>query len=249
MSWLVTSFLGAKQNHSESVQRWSKPLFEAFCSGAWFLYWTEKTLYWVAKPIVHNELSEGQKRLHNDHFAAIESDIENIYYWHGVMVPAFVVVRPDWIEIKHIETEENVEVRRAMIERYESVRYIGAYLRDCGAQEIHRDEFGILYQKDLEDDEPIVMVRLLNRTPEPEGSLSSREAVEIFGEAAWRVKNFPSGSRWKEYYKRVHPELRPMWGMREGRAIFGEPQPMTARAAVASTRGLYADQYYPEDSS
>jgi len=33
------------------------------------------------------------------------------------MVPAFVVVRPDWITIKHIRDEDNAEVRRVMIER------------------------------------------------------------------------------------------------------------------------------------
>ena len=249
LSWLVTSFLGAQQTQNEKVRSWSRPLFEAFVSGAWFLYWTENTLYWVAKPTMHYEEVDGEKRLHNEYSAAIESDVENMYYWHGVLVPAFVVVKPDWITIKHIASEENAEVRRVMIERYESAKYVGAYIHDSGAQVLHKDEYGILYRQELDGDEPIVMVRLLNRTPEPEGNLSSAEALEIFGEAAWRVKNYPPQCRWKEYYKRVHPELRPMWGMREGSPIFGNRQPMTARAAVASTRGLYADQYFPEESS
>lgn len=247
---MASIYIGARQTQNVNVQAWSKPVFDAFVAGAWFLYWTENTLYWVAKPVMHHEVVDGEKRLHNDSYAAIESDAENIYFWHGVMVPAFVVTYPEWIKINHIESEENAEVRRVMIERYESVRYTGAYLHDSGAREVQRDEYGILYRKDLDGDEPIVMVRLLNRTPEPEGNLSAQEALDIFGEAAWRVKEYPEDCRWKEYYKRVHPELRPMYGNdAEGSPIFGDPQKMTARAAVASTRGMYAEQYYPEFSS
>jgi hypothetical protein len=73
----------------------------------------------VAKPTVHTEkTAEGRgRRLHNDSYAALESDVQNLYFIHGILVPAFVVVRPDWITIKHIRDEENAEVRRIMIER------------------------------------------------------------------------------------------------------------------------------------
>ena len=36
---------------------------------------------------------------------------------NGVLVPAFIVVRPDLITIKHVRDEDNAEVRRVMIER------------------------------------------------------------------------------------------------------------------------------------
>ena len=81
------------------------------------IYFTDDTLYWFAKPHVHVEVSNGVRRLHCEDHAAIESDLENLYFWHGVMVPAFVVVRPDWITIEMIRKEENQEVRRVMIER------------------------------------------------------------------------------------------------------------------------------------
>jgi hypothetical protein len=145
------------------------PLYKAFISGAWFLFWTEKTLFWVAKPTMHFEQFEGarnNRRLHNGKYAAIESDVENFYYWHGVEVPSFVVTRPDWITIRHIETETNAEVRRVMIERYGQERF----LADAGAVEIHRDDFGTLFRKDLPNDEPIVMVKVVNSTAEPDGS-------------------------------------------------------------------------------
>ena len=123
-------------------------------------------MYWVAKPTVHRDPAPGTRRLHNERFAALESDLENLYFWHGVLVPAFVVLRPDWVTLKHIEDEENVEVRRVMIERYGQARY----LMDSGAAEVHRDDFGILYRREVPGDEPIVMVKVVNSTPEPDGS-------------------------------------------------------------------------------
>ena len=169
ISWIATIALGARQLKKDGVSGWSVPLYKAFLSGAWFLFWTENTLFWIAKPRMHFEQFEGarnNRRLHNAKYAAIESDAENFYYWHGVEVPAFVVTRPDWITIKHIETESNAEIRRVMIERYGQERFID----DAGATEIHRDDFGILFRKDLAGDEPMIMVKVVNSTAEPDGS-------------------------------------------------------------------------------
>ena len=47
------------------------------------------------------------------------------------------------------------------------------FIVDCGAEKIHEDECGILYKKTLFNDEPIVMVKVLNSTPEPDGSIKS----------------------------------------------------------------------------
>jgi len=141
-------------------------VFDAYLSGAWILYWTDETLYWVAKPTVHTEIVNGRKRLHRSDGPTLECDIENLYFWHGVMVPAFVVVKPEWITIKHIETEENAEVRRVMIERYGPARF----LVDSGAKQIAKDDYGALYRKEVLGDEPIVMVKVVNSTAEPDGS-------------------------------------------------------------------------------
>jgi hypothetical protein len=117
ISWLSATAFGAAQLDNSVVKAWSNPLLGAFLNGCWLLFWTADTLYWVAKPTVHTESVNGVRRLHNDSYAALESDADNLYFIHGVMVPAFVVVRPDWITIKHIREEENAEVRRVMIER------------------------------------------------------------------------------------------------------------------------------------
>ena len=87
------------------------------------LYWTEETLYWIAKPTIHLEIHDGRRRLHNETHAALESDIENLYFWHGVLVPAFVITNPGWITVKDILQEENAEVRRVMFERMGTERF------------------------------------------------------------------------------------------------------------------------------
>jgi len=181
LSWISATLLGARELGHSDVERWSRPLFEAFVAGAWMLHWTDDTLYWVAKPKVHMDPEPRVRRLHRDDGAALESDVENLYFWHGVLVPAFVVVRPDWITVKHIQTEENAEVRRVMLERYGMERFIV----DSGAQLVQSDAFGSLYRTEFPDDEPLVAVVVTNSTAEPDGSF-------------------------KRYTLRVNPECRPL---------------------------------------
>ena len=66
-----------------------------------------------------------------------------------------------------------------MIELYGVERYI----RDCNAEKIHEDSYGTLYRKDLPEDEPLMMLRVVNSTPEPDGT-------------------------YKEYFLRVPPDMR-----------------------------------------
>jgi hypothetical protein len=166
LSWIVTTYFGAVELTNKDVKKWAEPLLEAYIAGAWILYWTDDTLFWIAKPVVHKDTMPNTRRLHHAHSAALESDVENIYFWHGVLVPAFVVVKPEWITVKHIETEHNAEVRRIMIERFGQWKY----LQESGAMLIGTDERGALYRKDIAGDEPLVMVKVKNFTQEPDGS-------------------------------------------------------------------------------
>jgi hypothetical protein len=136
-----------------------------------------------------------------------------LYSWHGVQVPRSVIEAPQTLTAARITAEQNAEVRRVMIERYGTSKY----LLDAGATEVHRDEWGVLYRKDIPGDEPLVMVAVKNSTPEPDGSI-------------------------KNYFLRVHPELRPI---SMGRVVGGRQQP-TARNAVASTFGLRGEDYAPD---
>lgn len=152
-------------------------------------------------------------RLHSEHGPAISyPDDFGIYAIHGVRVPREIIEAPETITAKQIESESNLEIKRVMIDRYGQ----GKYLLDSGAQAIHSDIMGTLYRKDIPGDESLVMVKVRNSTPEPDGSI-------------------------KDYFLRVHPQLRPLIGV----GLMGEPQKMTARNAIASTFGLTGDQYAP----
>ena len=101
-------------------------------------------------------------RLHNEHGPAMKfADGLAVYAIHGVRVLEVVVEKPKSITFKMISDEANAEVRRVMIDRFGRERW----LKDSGAQKIHRDEFGTLYQLGRE-----MAVEVINSTPEPDGT-------------------------------------------------------------------------------
>lgn len=65
-----------------------------------------------------------------------------------------------------IENESNLERRRVMIDKYGLEKYI----KELGLTPIQQDEFGILYRKRNPGDEPIIVVEVVNSTPEPDGT-------------------------------------------------------------------------------
>lgn len=89
-----------------------------------------------------------------------------LYSVHGVRVPWWVIEQPELLTPKRIDEERNAEVRRLMIERLGAERY----LLEGGSVKVHEDDCGELYRKELAGDEPLVMVRVVNSTPEPDGS-------------------------------------------------------------------------------
>jgi hypothetical protein len=88
------------------------------------------------------------------------------YAWRGMEVPAGLIEGRGQLTVADIEAERNVELRRAMIEVYGQERF----LLDSGAHAVHEDEFGTLYWLEVFDDEPLVMVKVRNSTPEPDGT-------------------------------------------------------------------------------
>jgi len=116
----------------------------------------------------HSELHLDERgRLHNQNDMSVRyRDGWGVYAIHGARVPEWVVTRPAEITADKIEAETNAEVRRVMIDRYGADRY----LVDSGAKQVHADEFGVLFRKNIRGDEPLVMVKLKNSTPEPDGT-------------------------------------------------------------------------------
>jgi hypothetical protein len=94
------------------------------------------------------------------------ADGYQIHSWHGISVSKEIIESPQEITVETIQFERNAEVRRVMIERFGTARF----LAESGAKQIQEDECGILYRKDLFNDEPIVMVKVINSTPEPDGT-------------------------------------------------------------------------------
>ena len=89
-----------------------------------------------------------------------------LWAWHGTRVPAWLILHPERLTVGQIQQEANAEVRRVMLERYGFERFFA----DSGATPISADAFGTLYRVELEGDEPLVMVKVRNSTPEADGS-------------------------------------------------------------------------------
>lgn len=194
-------------------------------------------------------LSRGPTVMDLDQHGRIHGGIEyadgtGVWAYHGVRVPRWVVREPQKITLALIDGEKNTEIRRAMIELYGT----GRYLLESRAEQVAKDEFGILYRKKIGNEE-LLSVRVLNSTPEPDGTLSAEEALKIFAMPRWWKPEFKSG-RFKEYFLDVHPELRPLLDPAANNGLeLGDPQKLSAHAAVASTFGKRAEDYWPESES
>ena len=139
-----------------------------------------------------------------------------LYSWHGVRVPRWMIEHPERITVATIDAETNVEVRRVMIQRLGADRY----LIEAGATLVQSDRYGELYRREVPGDDPILMVKVMNSTPEVDGTR-------------------------KPYWLRVHPECRPL-PVPANKMQLGEPQALTAHNAVASTFGRRGEEYAPE---
>lgn len=126
------------------------------------------------------------------------SDGFALYAWRGMPVPAEFLDGLAALTPERIRSEENAELRRVMLEYYGYDRY----LEESDARPIHRDETGVLWRIQLDGDEDVVMVEVVNSTPEPDGTS-------------------------RTYWLRVPPDTG------------------TARAGVAWTFGLGAEEYEP----
>ena len=185
-------------------------------------WWSHREFVIVSERPVRLERDD-RGRLHSTTGAAIQfSDGWGLYYVHGVRVPGHVVLHPERMTAALITEERNAEVRRVMVELFGFDRY----LVESGAKVLHRDTDPLGFARELlrieqPGDEPIVAVAVTNSTPEPDGTR-------------------------KRYTLRVHPELRPLLGQRNGEPQYGNAQAATAQNAIASTFGLYGEQYAPQ---
>jgi hypothetical protein len=120
-------------------------------------------------------ICERPSRLHRDEAGRLDNgegpalvfpDGFALYAWRGMPVPAEFLRELTALTPERIRDEENAELRRVMLEYYGYDRY----LAESGAEPVHRDETGVLWRIALADDEDVVMVEVVNSTPEPDGS-------------------------------------------------------------------------------
>lgn len=109
------------------------------------------------------------------------------------------------------------------------------YLAKSGAKQVGRDDWGTLWRAERHDDTPIVVVEVLNSTPEPDGSV-------------------------RTYHLRVHPAFGenraqvsvPLVTLADdGRELRRRTVtvPRTPHAAIASTFGLTPTEYQPAEQT
>ncbi|WP_051712326.1 DUF6745 domain-containing protein [Spirillospora albida] len=89
-----------------------------------------------------------------------------LHAWRGMPIPHDFVQSLTGLTHERISSEENAELRRVMLEIFGYDRY----LAETGAKPLHRDETGVLWSIELLGDEPVVMVEVVNSTPEPDGT-------------------------------------------------------------------------------
>lgn len=115
-----------------------------------------------------------QNRLHNTTGPSLEFvDEVKLYHIGGIQLKDGKeqwIEKPETLKTSDIEAETNVELRRILIDIYERQNGKGMFAVDSGAVKEQSDDFGTLYRKKVENDEDILQVKVVNSTPEPDGS-------------------------------------------------------------------------------
>ncbi|MFE0512156.1 DUF6745 domain-containing protein [Streptomyces sp. NPDC058964] len=139
-------------------------LGEVCRSAGWWWPFAEVAVVCERPVALHRD--EAGRLDHGDGPALAYPDGFALHAWRGMPVPAAFLAGLRALTPERIRAEENAELRRVMLEYYGYDRY----LTDSGARPVHRDETGTLWRIDLDGDEPVVMVEVLNSTPEPDGT-------------------------------------------------------------------------------
>ncbi|WP_019631146.1 DUF6745 domain-containing protein [Actinomadura atramentaria] len=132
-------------------------------AGWWWPY--EKLVIMSERPVDLHRDENG--RLHRGDGPALAwPDGFALHAWRGMPIPPDFVASLHDLTAERIGAEQNAELRRVMLEIYGYDRF----LAEVGAEPKHRDETGVLWRIEMNGDEPVVMVEVVNSTPEPDGT-------------------------------------------------------------------------------
>jgi hypothetical protein len=92
-----------------------------------------------------------------------------LHSWNGTAITADFSARMAALDPTVIRAEANAELRRMMLEHFGYERFVA----ESGATPIQKDAAGKLWRIELTDDEPIVMVEVVNSTAEPDGTFNT----------------------------------------------------------------------------
>jgi hypothetical protein len=139
-------------------------LAEVARSAGW--WWPYENLVIVSERPLELHRDEPGRLHRGDGPALAYADGFALHAWRGMPLPAGFIESLTDLTPARIDAEANAEQRRVMLEIYGYDRY----LADTGAKPVHRDETGVLWSIHVPGDEPIVMVEVVNSTPEPDGT-------------------------------------------------------------------------------
>jgi hypothetical protein len=112
---------------------------------------------------------DDQNRLHHgDGPAVAYADGFAVYSWRGTPLTTEFGQRLATTTPESIRAEENAELRRVMVEHYTPERF----LKDSGAKPVQEDEAGKLWRIEMGTDESVVLVEVVNASPEPDGTFN-----------------------------------------------------------------------------
>ncbi|TYK46250.1 DUF6745 domain-containing protein [Actinomadura decatromicini] len=139
-------------------------LAEAARSAGW--WWPYENLVILSERPCELHRDEPGRLHRGDGPALAYPDDFALHAWRGMPIPPDFVESLTGLTPDRISAEQNAELRRVMLEIFGYDRY----LAETGARPVHRDETGVLWSIDLPGDEPVVMVEVVNSTPEPDGT-------------------------------------------------------------------------------
>lgn len=147
-----------------SISQQLNLLVELLCSATSFLI-CENFCFVFLKPI--EAYTDERFRFHRQGGPAVRFVDGSVdHRWHGIPIPDDIVDNPKKLKFDRIMNERNGEIRRVLIDMYGFEKFI----RHSFPKKIHEDEHGTLYRHDIPEDEPIMVVKVINSTAEPDGS-------------------------------------------------------------------------------
>lgn len=148
-------------------------ILEAVEAGAWKMCFNFGTRELWIVPIPETIRVDNRNRLHCENGPAVVSLTSQLFSWHGITVDSSIILSPETIKLETIYAEPNVEMRRILTERYGLDRFMIDSHADVISSETINGQVYELYLREQLFDENIVMVRVVNSTPEPDGTFKN----------------------------------------------------------------------------